>query len=479
MNPLRQSDSTRPVRVRLVVWLSTVLSALLLAGSVSDYRTSIRPVLDAFDVSLSDSALGLVGYLNTDGPRPTFVLPVRAQRLLQTDARDTILYRVTDPEGVTLAGDEALPAAAPSAGRLFYDATVRGRPLRIFSQPIATSLGTCQIIVAETTLKREDARRHALLTRALSDSLVLIVTLALVWFIVGFAMRPLERLAQQVKTRAGDDLRPLSLAGVAGEARPLVTALNRLFVRIGDTQQSQRRFIENAAHQLRTPLAALKGQSELALADARGKLGGGDPLVERLDRVQQAANHLTHLANQLLTLSRSDRSTHDSAQRRAVHLPALVDEAVSAMLDAALDRQQDLGAETQPCQFEGVAWELRELLTNLIDNAIRYTPPGSRITVRCGPSPEGVYLEVEDDGIGIPVAERDRVFERFYRLPGSAPGGSGLGLAIVREIVGLYGGSVMLLDPATGSGLRVRASFPVLPAVPIRSSSAAVPADAA
>lgn len=450
---------TASVRVRLLVWLSSLLSILLLIGSISDYRSSLGPVLRAYDQSLSDAAVGLIAYLNVDGSELRFELPDRTLRLLQSDERDTVSFRVIDPEGRTLGGDPALPFHSGRTDRAFHDEVVRGKPMRVFSHPISTKQGWCNIIVAETTLKRQDARRQILVSRMITDSLVLVLTLSVVWLVVGVAMRPLDRLAAQVQARSGDDLRALPHVEVPGEARPLVRALNRLFAQIGETQDAQRRFIENAAHQLRTPLAGLKGQLDLVVNEARTQ-PISPALSERLDRVQQATNRLTHLANQLLTLARSDRPSHDSASRQRLSLPELVDDVVSGHLDAALTKRQDLGAETDAAEIRAVPWELRELLANLIDNAIRYAPAGGRITVRCGVHDGRPFLEVEDDGPGVPPSERQKVFERFYRVPGSPAGGSGLGLAIVREIAALYGGQVQITDPPGAHGLRVRVIFP-------------------
>jgi two-component system sensor histidine kinase TctE len=240
----------------------------------------------------------------------------------------------------------------------------------------------------------------------------------------------------------------------------LIDALNRLFGRIGSTQDGQRRFIENAAHQLRTPLAGLQGQVELAVreASALGEPAGG--LADRLERIEQATSRVTRLANQLLTLSRSDRPTHDTAGERQIELAELVTDLVAIQIDRAIDRDQDLGAETQLVSIRAIEWELRELLSNLIDNAIRYTPRGGRITVRCGPDNGGAFIEVEDSGPGIPAQERDRVFERFYRAPTAPAGGSGLGLSIVREIASLYEARVEISDSPRASGTVVRVLFP-------------------
>ncbi len=453
------------VRARLLVWLLPMLLATLVVTSVIDYRTTLSRVVEAYDQALGDAALALAGNLRVEGEELRLRLSDRAVQVLQLDSTDQVYFRVIGPHGETVAGEAGLQAPQPAAGRQVYDAQFQGIPIRMIAYPVATAVGECRVLVAETTRKRDSARREILWTRLASDLLILVVTVQLVWLAVGAALAPLRRLAQQVQTRSGDDLRPLPQGGVPVEVQPLVQALNRLFQVIGDTQDGQRRFIENAAHQLRTPLAGLRGQVELVVAEVRSLLdpahdGRAAAVAERLQRVQLATQRLTHLANQLLTLARSDRPTHESASRQSVSLPALVDDVVSAHLDAALSRQQDLGAETEPATLRAVSWELRELLSNLIDNAIRYAPVGGRITVRCGVESGDPWLEVEDNGPGIPDGERQRVFERFYRLPDSPAGGSGLGLAIVKEIAHLSQGRVDVFDPRHGPGTRIRVTFP-------------------
>ncbi|MFT3805145.1 MAG: sensor histidine kinase N-terminal domain-containing protein [Burkholderiaceae bacterium] len=460
---------SRSIRVRLLVWLSTLLMAVLVLASAVDYRQSLGLVWQAYDLSLSDAALGIVGFLTVDEGRAHFDIPEETVKLLQADAQDTVFYRVIDQAGRTLGGDDGvhLPAEGgkrePSGmlARQFFNDSVRGEPVRVFAQTITTTAGPYTILVAETTRKREEARTRILLGRLSSDALILGLTLVVVWVVVGVATQPLVRLADQLRRRSAEDLQPLAADDVPAEAQPLVDSLNQLLVRMADTRDGQRRFIENAAHQLRTPLAALKGQIDLTVNDAMRSLPADGGIVDRLRRAQTATNRLTHLANQLLSLARSDRPSQEMAGRHNVSLPELVDDVVSGCLDAALERNQDLGAESQPAELRAMSWALRELLTNLIDNAIRYTPTGGRITARCGVHDGEPYLEVEDDGPGIPPAERQKVFERFYRGASSPQGGSGLGLAIVKEIVNAHRARIEVGDPLSGGpGTRIRVTFP-------------------
>ncbi|MEK9776800.1 MAG: sensor histidine kinase N-terminal domain-containing protein, partial [Quisquiliibacterium sp.] len=335
--------------------------------------------------------------------------------LLRTDLIDRIFFRVISPSGETLAGDSGLKGPANVAGVTFFDATFQGKPVRGVAYPVAMPSGVSVVLVAETTIKRNQARRDMIAARLVQDFSVVLFAILVVWLSVRSVLRPLEQLAAQVQARSPLDLKSLRQENSPREVLPLIDALNRLFGRIGSTLDGQRRFIENAAHQLRTPLAGLQGQVELAVREANSLGQPGGQGGERLGRSVQATGRVTRLANLLVTLSRSDRPTHDTAGGRQLQLAELVTDVVAVQIDRAIDREQDLGAETQPVMVRAIEWELREVLSNLIDNAIRYTPRTGRITVRCGPHGAGAFIEVEDSGPGIPGTDRDRVFERFYR----------------------------------------------------------------
>jgi len=210
----------------------------------------------------------------------------------------------------------------------------------------------------------------------------------------------------------------------------------------------------NAAHQLRTPLTGLKAQLEVLTRET-----SGTPLQERISLLQGGVDRLAHTANQLLTLARAEPSAHRASHFTTVELPHLVGEVIDGMLDRALARGIDFGADTQPVQVSGVYWLLHELLINLIDNAIRHTPSGGNITVRCGIQEGHAFLEVDDSGSGIPSEERDKVRERFYRGAGSNDDGCGLGLAIVDEVARVHGAQLSILDGSSGRGTRMRIDF--------------------
>jgi two-component system sensor histidine kinase TctE len=238
------------------------------------------------------------------------------------------------------------------------------------------------------------------------------------------------------------------------EVQPLVNALNNLFDTVRAAAHSQQQFLANAAHQLRTPLTGIIAQLELLARDPAGAA-----IREQLLDLHQGSRRLAHTANQLLALARAEPTANTQEQFHQLDLAALAGDGVADHLDRSLAEQIDLGADAQPARVFGSAWLLRELLANLIDNALSYTPPGGNVTVRCGRVGAGAFLEVEDDGPGIPADERARVRERFYRLPGSRGNGCGLGLAIVEEIARAHEARLSLDDGPGGRGTRVRIEF--------------------
>jgi len=244
--------------------------------------------------------------------------------------------------------------------------------------------------------------------------------------------------------------------------RPLVDSLNRLFGLVNAQAESQRRFVADAAHQLRTPLAGLQAQVE-AWAQAAGARPAQGTLAlptEQVYKLRSATRRTSQLANQLLALSRADaRAMHAQPQQR-VDLKSLCEDTLESHLDAATARRIDLGMDAQAVQVMGHEWLLRELLSNLVDNAVKYSHEGGSVTIRCGRRGAQAFLEVEDDGPGVAAAERPRILERFYRVQGTRGEGSGLGLAIAEEIARVHHSHLELQPGAGGRGLKVTLSLP-------------------
>jgi two-component system sensor histidine kinase TctE len=431
---------------------------LLILGSVGAYFLSLEPASDAYDQALADVALALGERLRASPEDLAFDLPGAAEQVMRTDKFDTIYYQVRRPDGSPLAGDPELPpppqSQPPEDGVVAYDAVYRGRPIRVVALLVPCAGRTCTVQVAETTNKRRQLERNIVLSSLLPGLLIALATLVIVWFGVARGLAPLESLSAEIRARSPSDLRPIDPGQVPQEAQPLVGALNQLFDQVAEASGNQQRFLANAAHQLRTPLAALQAHTELALAK-------GVPEAHRaeLEQIHRASIRTARLAGQLLALARAEPGGYRGEGHKPVNLRALVEGAADEWVHRALAKEIDLGFELADVQATGDALLLREALGNLIHNAIEYTPQGGRVTVRTGRRGAEPFLEVEDDGPGIPPAERSQVFERFYRLAGTPGAGSGLGLSIVREIAAAHGAKIEVGAGDSGRGCKVGLTF--------------------
>ena len=440
---------------RLLGLLLLPLALLLSIGVFIDYRTGSAPIRAAYDRALHEMALAVAAHLHdadTDG-RIDADLPPQAVAVLRADSVDAIYFVVRAADGHVISGDADLQPTTDAHGE-FSDGMFRGEAVRMVSHPTRVGDTAITITIAETTHKRATAIRSILTSIVLTDIVQLGGTLLLVWTGVRYGVRPLRALGEQIAQRSARDLAPLDRAQVPTEVRPLVNTLNALFETVRDSARGQQQFLADAAHQLRTPLSGVIAQLDLLARES-----GDDALGARLRALHEGTRRLAHTANQLLALARSERSatTHDDFH--VVDLEALATDAVAQYLDRSLLAYIDLGAETAHARTVGSAWLLRELLGNLVDNALTYTPAGGRVTVRSGMRGATSFIEVEDDGPGIPPEERSRVRERFRRLPGSPGNGCGLGLAIVDEIAHAHDATFSIESGAEGSGTRARIEF--------------------
>jgi two-component system sensor histidine kinase TctE len=287
------------------------------------------------------------------------------------------------------------------------------------------------------------------------DFIQLDLTLLIVWIGVHFGLKPLVAVRRQIESRSARELRPLETSSVPTEVRPLVDAINFLFEMLNGAARNQRQFVADTAHQLRNPIAGLLGSLEVLMREP-----AAEPIHGRLASLHEGVQRLSHSANQLLVLARADPSINQAVGFETTDLKAIVDRVVERNLDRAVESGLDLGVESSPASATGNDRLLDDLLSNLLDNALKYTPRGGSVTVRCGYENDTPYLEVEDDGPGIPESERPRVLARFYRIPGSAAGGCGLGLAIVDEIARLHHASLSIETGSSGRGAGMKVSFP-------------------
>ena len=447
------------IRRRLLLILLGPLLLLLTLGIAFDFSAVTRPIQAAFDQALVNEALGIAAQVHAH-PDGTilFDMPPQAVEVLRADKDDIVYYNVLGPDGALLGGDAGLPVVDEAGGNpAFRDAHFAAHTIRASTYRVTTPAGRIAITVAETTHKRQHAERRMMMTIIFSDLVQLAGILALVWLGVRIGLRPLLALRAQIDSRSAQDLAPLDETGVPGEVQPLTRALNRLFATVRATAQGQLQFLANAAHQLRTPLAGLQTQFELMIGDPSAAV-----LRPRLGGMLDGTRRLAHTANQLLALARAEPTAAAAADFRVLDLRELAEDAVARHFDSAVQRHIDLGVEAASAQVTGSAWLLRELLANLVQNALAYTPADGRVTVRSG-TDEASFLEVEDDGPGIAADQRARVTERFYRAPGIAGDGCGLGLAIVDEIARGHRATLLIASGANDRGTRVRVTFPTTP----------------
>jgi two-component system sensor histidine kinase TctE len=446
----------RSLRAHLLRLLLPPIAALLAVGAVVAYYPSIEPATEAYNQALVDIGIALGSHVRAGGTGENagygFDLPPAVEQVLRADRYDTIYYRIVGPDGRNIAGETELPPP-PDASGGSYDAELKGQQVHVVSVQTPCGAGACNILVAETTVKRNRLTRDILFSSLMPQMLLAAATLVIVWFGVKRGLGPLARLSEEIKGRSPRDLHPIDAAAAPEETRPLLTALNGLLEQVAEVSRNQQRFLANAAHQLRTPLAGLQAHTELALTQ---------PLPEavraQLDQVHQATIRTARLANQLLALARAEPGARGDPS--LVNLKGVVEAEADAWVHQALARDVDHGFELDPASVQGDAFLLREALANLVHNAIEYSNRGGHVTVRTGARNDHAFVEVEDDGPGIPAAERGRVLERFYRVPGTSGTGSGLGLAIVSEIAAGHGAGIALGEGAGAKGCRVAITFP-------------------
>jgi len=444
---------TNSIRGRLLLWLLIPVGSILLIGEIIDFQTANNPADDAYDHALVDVALALSAHLRLENHRAVVDLPAQTESMLRTDRLDKIFMSVLAPDGSVLYGDGNLipeiPLKEAEAEPDFYDAEHKGLPIRVTMLRHTVKDGPEVIIqIAETTQKREQTASKIFWATLIPDTLNEIVTILIVIYGVKKGLVPVDEISAQIRTRSANDLQPIALKQTPQELRPLVIALNRLFALLAEASATQQRFVSNAAHQLRTPLAGLQTQLELLASDP-------DLPVDKtkIDPLLHATGRLTHLIHQLLMLAKAKPSGALAYEFEPVDLKTLVEQNAESFIDQALARNIDLGFELEPAQAPGNAWLLHELLANLIDNALRYTQDGGTVTVRCGMHTEVPFLEVEDNGPGIPRHERKKVFDRFYRISDTLDDGCGLGLAIVKEIAELHQAHISIHDGAQHGAL--------------------------
>ncbi len=487
----------------LLLWPMSVALTWPVAQSIAH-----RP----YDRALGETTRALAQQIRVERGRVVFVLPSGAADLLSADEADQIFYQVLGARGEHVDGDSTLPVPpadeVPAVGELRYrDDEVHNQPVRVaylwVEMPAAPRLpgaaSPALVQVAETLGKRSQLATEIIKGVILPQFVILPLAVLLVWLALARGIAPLGELQQRIRRRAADDLSPIDELEAPEEVSPLVRAINDLLARLDRSFATQKRFLADAAHQLKTPLAGLRTQAELAQREIDAGERDPEALKRSLQQIAHASQRAAHMVNQLLAMARAE-DREMAARAVEVNLARLATETVRDFVPRALEQQLDLGYEGPGAEGDKTPPErsrvlghpllLREMLRNLVDNALHYTPAGGTVTVRliCDPFGQVVVLQVEDSGPGIAPGERELVFQPFYRVLGSNVDGSGLGLAIVAEIARQHGAELILTDTREGPlpedanpGARFTLRFTAVPSSappPARAVAPVVPAAA-
>ena len=434
----------------LFVWPISIAVTHYFATTVANYP---------YDQSLREHVTAISRQIRFVDGAVQLDLPNAARAFLRADEIDSVYFHVIDQADTLIAGDPELPpaqaidpAARPETGEVFFrDGEFKGQDLRVAYMYVgeldAPRERWLLVEVGETLEKRSQLSNKIIASVILPQFVIIPLAVILVWFGLSQGLRPLARLRERIETRREADLSPIAASRVPEELQPLTEAFNSMLARMQHNMDAQRRFISDAAHQMRTPLTGLKMQAQLAIRE-------NDPgqLRYALQNISSGVDRASHLVNQLLSLARAEASEHSAQALVPIDLEKLLHEIVETWVVRALDRRIDLGYEPgEPALIMGNTFLLSEMINNLLDNALRYTPDEGRVTARVLAQGDFALLEIEDSGIGISDEDAYKVFDRFYRADGTGVEGSGLGLAIVREIAELHRAAASLRPHAPDS----------------------------
>lgn len=462
------------LRRRVVWWLLPPLAVMLAVNAWLSYRGALEAVNRAYDRSLTASIKAVAEQTHSVGGEVHVNIPYSAFEMFEDKAQERIYYAVIAPSGALLTGYPELvpPSGLPESGEvLIVDSHFRGEDIRLGAMskrlydPVLVGGDAVRIVFAETTGSRVALARNLFLDSLRRQILLLCVGAVLIVFALRSAFRPLVELSDSIRRRREEDLTPVPAANVPREVGPLIDAINHHTERLSAMLVARRRFLADAAHQIRTPLAVLTTQAEYGLRQHEP-----EEMLRTFASLLRSIRATRRLANQMLTMSRAEAVNGLMDERAPVDLNVMIKEVAIELVPLALKKGIDLafeGPQTEVIML-GNPPMLREMVANLIDNAIRYSPPESQITVAVAAWHGDGMISVTDQGPGIPEAEREKVFRRFYRILGHGQGpghgdtdGSGLGLAIVREICVAHGGTITLKDGEGGRGLCVEVELPL------------------
>jgi two-component system sensor histidine kinase TctE len=451
------SDVTaKPTSIRRRLLIFLISSAVLMVSSATavTYWVALHLTNNAYDRSLLDPAFDIADNVRLDGTGAHIDLPQKALEALVYDQVDKVIFQVRSRDNTIIDGVPDLPPPPDfePGQHMFFDGVYHGEKIRVAA---LRSVSGFVVQVGETLHKRNRLVGEILVAELVATVLVALGSIALAWFGVTRGLLPFERLRLELLSRTPSDMRSLTETASPVEIAPVINAFNQLLGHLRDANTMQQRFLANAAHQLRTPLAGLQMHLELLF---RRELP--TEVRAELERMHSATVRASRLATQLLALAKADSAPQRGHEHEIIDLLTVASAAARDWAPRAFELKIDLGFSLEHAVILGDSLLLAELVDNLIDNALRYTPAGGRVTVTTGSDGDVPYLSVVDTGPGIPPAERGKVLERFYRIAGTPGEGSGLGLAIVREVVDRHGAELGIDACNEHGGTRVHVTFP-------------------
>ncbi|KVS14593.1 sensor histidine kinase [Burkholderia multivorans] len=448
------------LRGRLLWWLLLPLAVFVLIAAAMAYDAARRTADLVQDSTLVASARTIGEDIEWRNGLPVADVPPAALEIFESPSRDSVFYKVIDSDGRLLAGNPALDVVARhGAEPIAYDTTLDGTRLRAVAYDRQLydegQVDTVTVVVAKTTRSRSAMVATIWRPQLVRLALMLVLAVVLVYLGLTFELRPLMKLKDDVADRGPMELEPIRPERLQHELRPIVDAINQCIARLNTHTATQRRFIADAAHQLRTPIAVL--DTQIQYAQQRGH--DDRELASVLDSMQRSSRKMADVTDKLLLLAHAE-ATPSTLLTQRVDLAALVSSVLEETIVLAQRRDIDLGAELgERLDVAGSGSLLSALVTNLVDNAVRYTQPGGCVTVAARRDGDTVVLDVIDDGPGIPAEARPHVFKRVYRVSSDTEG-SGLGLAIVSEIAQAHGGSATLAPGPGNRGVVVTVRLP-------------------
>ncbi|NHZ62530.1 sensor histidine kinase [Massilia genomosp. 1] len=444
------------IRVRLLRWLIVPILLINLAGAALTYMLAWIPAQLAFDQSLADAGGALAARLYGGPGQPGIDLPTQAEQVLRADDVDALYFIVRTHDGKVIAGDVDFPRLAAPSSRA-YDDVMRGEEVRVSSRVAGKGARAVHIGVAKTMRKRLQVRSATLRALVLLETLFTLALVGLIWISVTNGLQPLARMRANLLQRDATELAAIEHAGVPLELTPVTAAFNELLDKVRSGAKAQHDFLADVAHQLRTPLAGIKLQLEWLAARYPG-----EPETVHSVRLMLLSNErMIRQTNQLLALARAEPSRFEKTRLERVDLAVLVEQVIQYFVDEAGKKRIDIGFELKRAIVPGNSFLLRDLIDNLIDNAVRYTPRAGTVTVRCFTEDGVAVLQVEDSGPGIAPHLRGRVFQRYVRLDDKTEG-SGLGLAIVRDIALAHKARIDVAAGPGGKGTLMSVHFPLI-----------------